>query len=137
MSINLLECDNGRKAHLATTGTARAATRTLPSRPAAPTPLLVRAAAIDVRQGHRDGVHPPARESKARRKVQKVWIVSARYDDNVALGDHLRGSVLAPVSGLRCGAGADQKISRPNRGDQRVLQSGIDDLMNSQVNAMR
>jgi transposase len=55
-----------------------------------PTELLARAAAVDVAKNSGVVCTRVPHESRPGRKVQKVWTVPARYDDVVALADHLR-----------------------------------------------
>jgi transposase len=55
-----------------------------------PTELLARAAAIDVAKNSGVVCTRVPHESRAGQKVQNVWTVPARYDDVIALADHLR-----------------------------------------------
>ncbi|MEU0485968.1 IS110 family transposase [Streptosporangium sp. NPDC006013] len=55
-----------------------------------PGELLTRVAAIDVAKDTGMVCTRVPHESRAGRKVQKVWNVAARYDEIVALADHLR-----------------------------------------------
>jgi transposase len=55
-----------------------------------PGELLARAAAIDVAKDSGAVCTRIPHDSTAGRKVQKVWTVSARHDEIIALGDHLR-----------------------------------------------
>jgi transposase len=55
-----------------------------------PNELLARAAAVDVAKNSGVVCTRVPHESRAGRKIQKVWTVPARYDDVVALADHLR-----------------------------------------------
>lgn len=56
-----------------------------------PVELPARVAAIDVAKDSGMVCTRAPHETRAGRKVQNVWNVSARHDDILALGDHLRG----------------------------------------------
>lgn len=62
-----------------------------------PAELLARAAAVDVAKNSGVVCTRVPHENGPGRKTQKVWTVPARYDDVVALADHLRcqGRVIA------------------------------------------